>query len=208
MAFPFKRVRRGLINQSSEGLDCVLTWALCGPSDVVMDELKTCCHINMSAGGDGWEPRIWQGGQQPQSTAQRPKGEHEMPISYDNPDAHAFWHRMHLAMLTGLPVAFKDAIPLLFLSCFSLSSSPLSLHVVLSTCHPLDLFVFIQIYFCPSLFFYTSPRFTFSRDVLVPRPSFYHLSLFALFLLCILSSFSVRHKNNRLFLTIVSFQTS
>lgn len=157
----------------------------------------------MSAWGDGWEPRIWRGGQQPRSTAQRPKGEHEMPISYDNPDAHAFWHCMHLAMFT---VAFKDVITRLFFSCFSLSFFPLSLHVDRSTCRILDLFVFIQVYFCPWLFFMPLTFLLFQEIcVFQLRPSFYHLSPFVLALLCILSSFSVRHKNNRLFLTTVSF---
>lgn len=170
-----------------------------------MDELKTCCHINTFPRGDGWEPRIWRGGQQPRSTAQRPKGVHEMPISYDNPDAHAFWHCMHLAMFTGLSVAFKDVIPCLFFFCFTLSFSLLSLHVDLSSCHTLDLFVYIQVYFCSWLFF-IPVTFLLFQEIFVFQlcPSFY-VSPIVLFLLCILSSFSVRHKNNRLFLTTVSF---
>lgn len=111
------------------------------------DGLKTCCHINMSAWGDGWEPRIWRGGQQPQAAAQRPKGEHEMPISDDSPDAHAFWHCMHLAMFTGL-CCFRRRDGSLVFSCFSLSVSPLSPNVDLSSCHILDRFVFG---FCPAL---------------------------------------------------------
>lgn len=53
----FKRVRQGLFNQLSEWRVCVLTWVLCVPSYVVMDELKTCCHLNMSP----W--RWWMGAQ-------------------------------------------------------------------------------------------------------------------------------------------------
>lgn len=87
---------------------------------------KTCCHINMSAWGDGWEPRIWRGGQQPQAAAQRPKGEHEMPISDDSPDAHAFWHCMHLAMFTGLCCFWRRDGSLVF-SCFSPPLCPLML---------------------------------------------------------------------------------
>lgn len=164
--FPFTWVRRGLINQLSGWLDCVLTWVLCGPSDILMDELETCCHINTSPRGDGWESGIWRAGQQPRFAAQRPKGEHEMPISYDNADAHAFWHRVHLAMFTDLSVALKDVITLLSPPPqFSLSSSPPSLHVDLSTCCALVLFVFIQVNFSPLDFFYTAHLFTFPKDL-------------------------------------------
>lgn len=90
------------------------------------DGLKTRCHINMSAWGDGWEPRIWRGGQPPQAAAQRPKGEHEMPISDDSPDAHAFWHCMHLAMFTGLCCFWRRDGSLVF-SCFSPPLCPLML---------------------------------------------------------------------------------
>lgn len=130
-----------------------------------MDELKTCCHINMSPWGDGWEPRIWRGGQQPRSTAQRPKGEHEMPISNDNPDAHAFWHCMHLAMFTGLPVAFKKCehslVFILFLTLF-LPSNP--------KCWSINLSYFRSLCFYPGLLlpqtvFCTSHLSTFSRDL-------------------------------------------
>lgn len=142
------------------------------------------------------------GGRQPRSTAHRPKAEHEMPISYDNPDAHAFWHRVHLAMFAGLPVAFKDAIALicnLFLPFFPPS---------IPTCwsiYPLQ---------CRSLCFYpgwlltptASPPFNFfSGFASFHRTLHFTVPPLQLFLLCMLSSSSVRHKNNRLFLTPAFF---
>lgn len=172
-----------------------------------MDELKTCCHINMSPRGDGWGPRIWRGGQPPRSTAQRSKGEHEMPISYDSPDAHAFWHRVHLAMFTGLPVAFKDAIALVFILflTFFLPSVPSCWSIYTSYFRSL----FLSRFFFVGLFFWSDSFLTFLLIqwicVFPSHPSFYRLYPFVLFLLCILSSFSVRHKNNRLFPTAAFF---
>lgn len=121
-----------------------------------------------------------------------------MPISYDNQDAYAFWHCMHLAMFTGLPLAFKDVITVLFLSFFSLSFSPPSLHVDLSTCRTLELFVFFPGLLLPlTVILCLSPLYFFKRFVFPPRPSFYSLSL----CFCYVYShhFYVRHKNNRLF---------
>lgn len=62
-------------------------------------------------------------------------------------------------------VAFKDVIPPLFLSCPLLFLSPLSCHVYLPTCHPLDLFAFIQATLAPNCFFYFSPFYFFKRFV-------------------------------------------
>lgn len=108
---------------------------------------KTRCHMNMSLGGDGWEHRIWKGGQQPWSAAQRPKEEHEMPISYDNPDAHALWHCMHLAMFTVFSVAFKDTTPCLLSSCFFLPIIPSCWSIELSYFRKLFVFVLSRMTF-------------------------------------------------------------
>lgn len=125
MALPFNRVRRGAINH------IVLTPEYCvSPSDVGMGELKTCCLLQaVDGGGQGSNGEV----NSPRSAAQRSKGEHEMPISCDNPDAHAFWHCVHLEMFTGLPVAFKEMIGMSFLSSITLSFLPAAISSCWST---------------------------------------------------------------------------
>lgn len=63
--------------------------------------------------------------------------------------------------------------------------------------------LFLSRFFFVGLFFWSDSFLTFLLIqwicVFPSHPSFYRLYPFVLFLLCILSSFSVRHKNNRLF---------
>lgn len=175
-------IRRGPSFQQSP--HCVDSLFFVSPSDVGMGELKTRCLLQAVDG----EVNL------PRSAASRSKGEHEMPISYDNPDAHAFWHCVHLEMFAGLPVAFKEMIGMSFLSSVTLSFLP----AAIPSCWSTYMSYSRSFGFSP---FLLSP-FCFSRGF---RPSFYCLSPFALFLLCILSSFSVGHKNNRLFPTTAFF---
>lgn len=162
--FPLRRVTHGLLDQLSDWLGCVLTRVLSVPSDVRMAELKTCCHTNRSPRGDGWEPGIRRRGQQPRSTAQRPKGRTR--------NAHFFWQPRRSCFLTldalsnvhrSLRCFQRSDHSLVFL-LFSLAFSPPPSHADLFTCHPSDLFVFIQPCVRSWLVFMFLTFFPFSGD--------------------------------------------
>lgn len=140
---------------------------------------KTCCHINMSSWGDEWEPRIWQGGQQPRSTAQWPKGEHEMPISYDNPrhscfltlyalsNVHwslwCFQRHDHLRVFSLFLTFFLPSLP----SCWSIYLSYIDLFVLIQVDICSRLFVFLYLFF---LLFQKDLCFSFA-SLLIPSLS-------------------------------------
>lgn len=185
MALPFNRVRRGATNHIALTPEYFVS-----PSDVGMAGLKTRCLLQAVDGGSRGSNREVSS---PRSAAQRSKGQHEMPISYDNPDAHAFWHCVHLEMFSGLPVVVVFILYHTFLSPRRHPFLLIYLHVIL------------QILWFFTKFIFTFLLFQGISCLCVLRPSFYYLPPFALRLLCIRSSFSVRHKNNRLFLTTAFF---